>query len=82
MAESTQETEEKREKKKNPVWDFVKNTIIKPLDQASYGLLKMVQKAGLERQIQYPFYLSQDQMWYRILNTIGKFEIMGDENIG
>ncbi|MHA1680337.1 MAG: lysophospholipid acyltransferase family protein [Promethearchaeota archaeon] len=81
MEESSQEKGEKRERKKNPAWEFVKKAIIKPLDQASYSLLKLVQEVGLERQIQYPFYLSQDQMWYRILKSITDFEIMGDENI-
>ena len=73
--------QERTERKKNPLMDFVKSAILEPVDSAFDGLLRMVEQAGLTRQIQYPHYLSQDLFWWTVSKMFFNYEIFGSENV-
>ncbi|MFX0102108.1 MAG: lysophospholipid acyltransferase family protein [Candidatus Hodarchaeota archaeon] len=81
MSEERPELEERKERKQNPVVKFLTDTVIKPFDKMSLGLLDMVQKGGTANPLQYQFYLSQDALWYSIMKNLFDFEIEGIENI-
>ncbi len=69
-----------KEKKENPVMKFL-STVLKPVDSMFDGLLKMVENAGMTKQIQYPHYLNQDALWWTVAQQLFKFEIHGSENV-
>ncbi|MBN2151656.1 MAG: 1-acyl-sn-glycerol-3-phosphate acyltransferase [Candidatus Lokiarchaeota archaeon] len=75
------ESPEKREKKENPVLKFFTNAVLKPVGKFFDETLRMVEGAGLTNQIQYPFYLSQDTLWWAITHNIFGFEIYGSDNV-
>ncbi|MBD3188400.1 hypothetical protein GF325_16310 [Candidatus Bathyarchaeota archaeon] len=68
-------------KSTNPVMKFVTDSIIKPFDKFSEGLLSAIKKAGLEHNLQYPFYLSQDTLWWNVMHSLFDFNIYGSEHI-
>lgn len=72
--------ETKEKPKENPVMKFF-STVLKPFDSMFDGLLKMVENAGMTKQIQYPHYLSQDAFWWTVSQQLFKFEIYGSENV-
>jgi 1-acyl-sn-glycerol-3-phosphate acyltransferase len=77
----SEDQEAKKERKTNPVMDFLAKNVFKPLDSAFDGLLRMVEQAGLTQQIQYPHYLSQDEFWWAVGRLFFNYEIFGSDNI-
>nr|MDO8114340.1 lysophospholipid acyltransferase family protein [Candidatus Sigynarchaeota archaeon] len=75
------EKPEEKEKKENPVMKFFSDTILRPMDKVFDGILKAVENAGMTNQIQYPFYLTQDMLWWGITHNLFGFEIYGSENV-
>ncbi|MHA1370121.1 MAG: lysophospholipid acyltransferase family protein [Promethearchaeota archaeon] len=71
----------KKNKKKNPFMQFITKTILKPIDGFFDGALRVVEQAGLTRNIQYPYYLTQDWFWWNFGRILYDFEINGIENI-
>jgi 1-acyl-sn-glycerol-3-phosphate acyltransferase len=72
---------ESKEKKSNPVMKFFTDTILKPAGKFFDEALRVVENAGLTNQIQYPFYLSQDALWFAITHDLFGLEIYGSENV-
>lgn len=60
---------------------FLSKHVLKPIDSALDGLLRAVEQAGLTRQVQYPYYLSQDMFWWNVSKLFFNYEIFGSENI-
>ncbi len=69
------------EKKKDPIMDFLTKAVFKPIDSAFDGLLHIVEQQKLTKQIQYPYYLSQDSFWWNVSQLLFNFEIFGSENV-
>ncbi len=74
-------TSESKEKKSNPVMKFFTDVVLKPAGKFFDEALVAVEKAGLSNQIQYPFYLAQDTLWWAITHDLFGFEIYGSENV-
>ncbi len=72
---------ESKEKKANPVMKFFTDAVLKPAGKIFDEALRVVENAGLSNQIQYPFYLSQDALWWAITHDLFGFEIYGSENV-
>jgi 1-acyl-sn-glycerol-3-phosphate acyltransferase len=70
-----------KEKKSNPVMKFFTDAILRPAGKVFDEGLRVVENAGLTNQIQYPFYLSQEGLWWDITHNIFGLEIRGSENV-
>lgn len=77
------EEQEKEGKKrgKNPLMQFLTKNVFKPIDSMFDGMLRVVEQVGLTRQIQYPYYLTQDSFWWNVSKLFYNYEIFGSENI-
>jgi 1-acyl-sn-glycerol-3-phosphate acyltransferase len=73
--------EETPEREPNPFTKFISNTILKPIDATLEGVLKMVENAGLVKQVQLPYYQAQDYFWWPIAHQLFDFTITGQENV-
>lgn len=72
--------EAKRERKTNPTIDAI-GKLLKPVDSALDGLLRIVEQQGLTKQVQYPYYLTQDAFWWNVSKLFYNFEIFGSEHV-
>ncbi len=75
------EPSQSKEKKSNPVMKFFTDAVLRPAGKFFDETLRVVEKAGLSNQIQYPFYLSQDALWFAITQNLFGFEIHGSESV-
>nr|MDO8086096.1 lysophospholipid acyltransferase family protein [Candidatus Sigynarchaeum springense] len=79
--DSQPESAGSKEKKENPFMKFLTGAVLKPVGKIFNETLRMVENAGLTNQIQYPFYLSQDTLWWAITHNLFGFEIYGSDNV-
>lgn len=79
--ENAEKTTKRKERKPNSVLKFINDKILRPVDRVFDDVLNVVENIGLTNQLQYPFYLTQDTLWWGITHALFNFEIYGSENI-
>jgi 1-acyl-sn-glycerol-3-phosphate acyltransferase len=60
---------------------FFSKAVLRPAGKFFDEALRVVENAGSTNQVQYPFYIAQEGLWWAIAHDLFNFEIYGSENV-